>query len=138
MVPLGTLVKVEKRLGPQIIPRYNLYPSASITGEAGPGLQLGPGAEAHGADGRAASCPPAMGIEWTGMSYQEKRVGVAGALRLRPGGADGLPRPGRPVRELAAARRGDPGRPAGPAGHGGRRRRSAAWTTTSTRRSASC
>src|SRR3954451_25264752 len=24
MVPLGTLVKVEKKLGPQIIPRYNL------------------------------------------------------------------------------------------------------------------
>ena len=37
MVPLGTLVRVEKRLGPQIIPRYNLYPSASITGEAAPG-----------------------------------------------------------------------------------------------------
>ena len=26
MVPLGTLADVEKRLGPQIIPRYNLYP----------------------------------------------------------------------------------------------------------------
>ena len=40
MVPLGTLVTVEKRLGPQIIPRYNLYPSASINGEAAAGLQL--------------------------------------------------------------------------------------------------
>ena len=43
--------KVEKRLGPQIIPRYNLYPSASITGEAAPGYSSGQALQAHGADG---------------------------------------------------------------------------------------
>jgi len=32
MVPLGALVKVERRLGPQLIQRYNKYPTASITG----------------------------------------------------------------------------------------------------------
>ena len=38
------LVKVEKRLGPQIIPRYNLYPVGHDQRRGGPGLQLGPGA----------------------------------------------------------------------------------------------
>ena len=75
MVPLGTLVDVQRRARPADHHRYNLYPSASITGEAAPGLQLRPGADADGADGRRASCPPSMGYEWTGMSYQEKQVG---------------------------------------------------------------
>ena len=74
MLPLGTLVKVEKRLGPQIIPRYNLYPSATITGAAAPGSSSG---EALQLMERVAEqkLPSSMGYEWTGMSFQEKRVG---------------------------------------------------------------
>jgi hydrophobic/amphiphilic exporter-1 (mainly G- bacteria), HAE1 family len=74
MLPLGTLVKVEKRLGPQIIPRYNLYPAASLTGNAAPGSSSG---EALQLMERIADqkLPSSMGYEWTGMSYQEKRVG---------------------------------------------------------------
>ncbi len=41
MVPLGALMTVEKRLGPQVIPRYNLYPSAQINGSAAPGYSSG-------------------------------------------------------------------------------------------------
>ena len=41
MVPLGTRFNLEKRLGPQIIPRYNLYPSATINGESAPGYSSG-------------------------------------------------------------------------------------------------
>ena len=41
MIPLGTLATVEREPGPQIITRYNLYPSASITGEAAPGFSSG-------------------------------------------------------------------------------------------------
>ena len=52
MVPLGTLVKIEKKSGPHIIPRYNLYPSATINGEAGARLQHGSGPAADRADGR--------------------------------------------------------------------------------------
>ena len=121
MVPLGTLVRVEKRLGPQIIPRYNLYPSASISGGAAPGYSSGQALKLM--DQMAArKLPAAMGTEWTAMSYQEKRVGGQAIYVFAPGGADGLPRPGRPVRELDAARRGHPRRAAGLAGHGDRRR----------------
>ncbi|MGD8504594.1 MAG: efflux RND transporter permease subunit [Syntrophobacterales bacterium] len=74
MVPIGTLVKVEQILGPQTILRYNLYPVASITGQAAPGFSSGQALKLMEqlAD---AKLPPSMGYEWTAMSYQEKRVG---------------------------------------------------------------
>ncbi|MHC5538662.1 efflux RND transporter permease subunit, partial [Singulisphaera rosea] len=74
MVPLGTLVKVEKRLGPLVIPRYNLYPSASINGSAAPGYSSGQAMNLM-EQMAARKLPSGMDSEWTGMSYQEKRVG---------------------------------------------------------------
>ena len=74
MIPLGTLATIRESLGPQIITRYNLYPSASITGEAAPGFSSGEALKLM--EGMAASkLPTAMGYEWTAMSYQEKQVG---------------------------------------------------------------
>jgi HAE1 family hydrophobic/amphiphilic exporter-1 len=74
MIPLGTLASVRDDLGPQTITRYNLYPSASITGEAAPGFSSGQALKIveQMADD---TLPPGMGYEWTGMSFQEKRVG---------------------------------------------------------------
>jgi HAE1 family hydrophobic/amphiphilic exporter-1 len=74
MVPLGTLISVDQVLGPQTIQRYNLYPSASITGGAAPGFSSGQALDLMEqlADNKL---PPSMGYEWTGMSYQEKKVG---------------------------------------------------------------
>jgi HAE1 family hydrophobic/amphiphilic exporter-1 len=74
MVPVGTLVEVERTLGPQTILRYNLYPSASITGQAAPGFSSGQ-ALALMEQMADQKLPPSMGYEWTGMSYQEKQVG---------------------------------------------------------------
>ena len=74
MIPIGTLVSVEQILGPQTILRYNLYPAASITGQAAPGFSSGQGLNLMEqlADTKL---PNSMGYEWTGMSYQEKKVG---------------------------------------------------------------
>jgi HAE1 family hydrophobic/amphiphilic exporter-1 len=74
MVPVGTLVKVEGTLGPQTILRYNLFPSASITGQAAPGFSSGQ-ALALMEQMADAKLPTSMGYDWTGMSYQEKKVG---------------------------------------------------------------
>ena len=73
MVPLGTLVAVRDATGPQIVPRYNLYPSASITGEAASGYSSG---QALSLMEQMAEnkLPPSMGYDWTGIAYQEKRV----------------------------------------------------------------
>jgi HAE1 family hydrophobic/amphiphilic exporter-1 len=79
MVPIGTLVDVDRILGPQTILRYNLYPSASITGAAAPGFSSG---QALNLMEQLANqkLPNSMGFEWTGMSYQEKKVGSEAIL----------------------------------------------------------
>jgi HAE1 family hydrophobic/amphiphilic exporter-1 len=74
MVPIGTLVDVDRIVGPQTILRYNLYPTASITGAAAPGYSSGQALNMMEqlADTKL---PDSMGFEWTGMSYQEKKIG---------------------------------------------------------------
>ena len=74
MVPVGTLVEVSRTLGPQTIQRYNLYPTALITGRSAPGFSSGQALNLmqQMAD---AKLPATMGYEWTGMSFQEKKVG---------------------------------------------------------------
>ena len=74
MVPLSTLATIKKSFGAQIVNRYNMYPSASITGEPAAGRSTG---EALQLMEQIAdrNLPERMGYEWTGMAYQEKRVG---------------------------------------------------------------
>ena len=74
MVPVGTLVDVEETVGPQTVLRYNLYPTASITGSPAPGYSSGQAMELMEQLARE-KLPTTMGYEWTGMSYQEKQVG---------------------------------------------------------------
>ncbi len=79
MVPLGTLLSVEEILGPAIITRYNMYPTATLTGSPAPGFSSG---EAMQAMEQVASnvLPASMGSEWTGMSYQEQNAGNPGPV----------------------------------------------------------
>ncbi|MEA3292521.1 MAG: multidrug efflux RND transporter permease subunit, partial [Pseudomonadota bacterium] len=81
MVPLGTFVDVDFRLGPQVLTRYNLYPAASINGEAAPGFSSGQ-ALAIMEDMAGKVLPDTMGYEWTGMSYQEKLAGGTAIIFL--------------------------------------------------------
>jgi HAE1 family hydrophobic/amphiphilic exporter-1 len=74
MVPVGTLVDVDFITGAQTILRYNLYPTASITGQAAPGFSSGQALKLM-EDMAEAKLPAAMGFEWTGISFQEKQVG---------------------------------------------------------------
>jgi HAE1 family hydrophobic/amphiphilic exporter-1 len=74
MLPMGTFVKIEDTLGPQMVQRYNLYTTAQINGEAAPGFSSG---QAISLVEQMAdkTLPTSMGYEWTGMSFQEKQVG---------------------------------------------------------------
>jgi hydrophobic/amphiphilic exporter-1 (mainly G- bacteria), HAE1 family len=74
MVPLGTVVDIQDSMGPQIILRYNLYPTAVITGEAAQGYSSGQALLLMEEMARS-KLTPSMGFEWTGISYQEKQVG---------------------------------------------------------------
>ncbi len=72
-VPLGTLLTVEPRVGPPAIARYNLYPTATISGTTKPGFSSG---QSLAAMEKAAddTLPRNMGYEWTSIAYQEKRT----------------------------------------------------------------
>ncbi len=74
MLPLGTLIRVDDAFGPQLVQRYNLYPSAEINGEAAAGFSSGQALQLmeQMADDKL---PLSMGYQWTGMSYQEKQAG---------------------------------------------------------------
>ncbi len=74
MVPIGTLVYVDYVTGPQTILRYNLYPAASITGQAAPGFSSGQALNLM-EDMARTKLPTSMGFEWTGVSFQERQVG---------------------------------------------------------------
>jgi len=74
MIPLSTICTIQRKLGPQVIPRFNLYPAAAITGSAAPGYSSGQSL-ALLEQMAAQKLPSSMGYEWSGMSYQEKRVG---------------------------------------------------------------
>ncbi len=74
MVPLGSIAGIERSFGPESVARYNLYPSAAITGSAARGKSSGQ-ALARVEELAAQHLPPGLGYEWTSMSFQEKRVG---------------------------------------------------------------
>lgn len=74
MIPLSTVLDTREMLGPQIINRYNLYPSAPISGNAAPGYSSGQALELM-EQIASAKLPSSMGFEWTDMSFQEKAAG---------------------------------------------------------------
>ncbi len=74
MVPVRTLTNISMTTGPSIITLYNLYPAAYISGSAAPGFSSGQALKLM-EQMSLQKLPPYMGIEWTGMSYQETLVG---------------------------------------------------------------
>lgn len=83
MIPLGTFTTVKRTVGPQVIQRYNLYPSAQINGEPAPGYSSG---EAINLMEQMAAnkFPRSISYEWTGMSYQEKLLSDSKSLTENP------------------------------------------------------
>ena len=75
MVPLATLGSLRPIVGPETISHYNIYGAAKISGGAAPGYSS---AEAIRAMERAANraLPVNFGYEWTGITYQELKVGA--------------------------------------------------------------
>ncbi|MCT8163348.1 MULTISPECIES: efflux RND transporter permease subunit [unclassified Pseudomonas] len=73
MVPLGAFVQAKWISGPVQLTRYNGYPAVSISGEPAPGRSSG---EAMAEIERlVARLPAGAGLEWTGLSLQERLSG---------------------------------------------------------------
>jgi HAE1 family hydrophobic/amphiphilic exporter-1 len=79
MIPLSTLLDVQDTVGPTVQARYNLYSSASITGDAAAGYSSGQSIAAMTEIARN-SLPPSMSFEWTGVTYQQLAAGGAAAF----------------------------------------------------------
>ena len=74
MVPLSTVVDISETAGPKTIYRYNMFPAATITGQPGPGFSSGQAIQAMEALSKE-KLPPAMGYEWSGVTYQQLVAG---------------------------------------------------------------
>jgi multidrug efflux pump len=74
MVPLRALVTLRRVLGPNVVTRYDLFPSVTINGRAAPGHSSG---QAMDAMERVAdrTLPKGFAYEWSGLSYQERQAG---------------------------------------------------------------
>src|SRR5262252_263819 len=77
MVPLGSLVTFKEIVGPERVPRYNLFPAAEVNGVAQPGVSSGQALEIVRGLSRD-KLPPGITFEWTDLSYQEAKVGRTG------------------------------------------------------------
>ena len=71
MVPLSTLATMKPMSGPEVIYRYNRFPTAKIIGLAAPGFSSGQAAAAMEQVGRE-NLPTGYSYEWTGTVFQEK------------------------------------------------------------------
>src|SRR5262249_33986550 len=74
MVPLGSLADIREVNGPLVLTRYNMYPAATINGNAAPGVSS---RQAIDLMQRLADreLPGAMAYEWTDLSYLELLAG---------------------------------------------------------------
>ena len=74
MVPLGAVMQLRESVGPQFVKRYNTYPAAALLGTIPPGVSSG---TSMAAMEKIASerLPATMGYDWTGLAFEEKRVG---------------------------------------------------------------
>src|SRR5690606_19296319 len=74
MVPLGSITDQQDISEPSRIPRFNLYPSASLNGNTAVGYSSGEGLERMEALA-AEILPQGISFEWTELAYQEKQTG---------------------------------------------------------------
>ena len=74
MVPLGSLMEVERINGPDTVSHYNVYPAALIQGATLPGVSSGQAIEKMERLCRE-NLPNGFSYEWTQLTYQEVSAG---------------------------------------------------------------
>ncbi|MDJ0622815.1 MAG: efflux RND transporter permease subunit, partial [Desulfocapsaceae bacterium] len=79
MVPLGSITTPQDISGPSRVPRYNLFQSAALLGNASPGYSTGEALDKM-EQLAAEVLPDGIGYEWTEIAYQERQSGNTGAI----------------------------------------------------------
>ncbi|AZC24495.1 efflux RND transporter permease subunit [Pseudomonas sessilinigenes] len=80
MVPLSSFVRASWKQGPAQLTRYNGYPAISVSGEPAPGRSTGEAMQE--VERLVAQLPAGLGLEWTGLSLQERLSGSQAPLLL--------------------------------------------------------
>ncbi len=75
MIPLNTVVTTEFTSGPDPVTHFNGYNTASALGIAAPTASSGQALEALQQAAREVLVPQGYALDWSGISYQESRVG---------------------------------------------------------------
>jgi hydrophobe/amphiphile efflux-1 (HAE1) family protein len=73
MVPLGSVARWHIAPGPRLLPRYNLFTGAGVVAAVAPGVSSGQAMQRVEALAREV-LPEGYGLEWSGLSYQERRA----------------------------------------------------------------
>src|SRR5207245_25366 len=77
MDPTGFARVVQEFVGPERVPRYNLFPAAEVNGVSRPGVSSGQSLDIMRELSRD-KLPQGVTFEWTDLSYQEAKVGRTG------------------------------------------------------------
>jgi multidrug efflux pump len=75
MIPLDTVVTAEYQSGPDPVKHFNGYNTALVLGAVAPGYSSGQALEALDRVAKEVLVPQGYGIDWSGLSFQERRVG---------------------------------------------------------------
>ena len=78
MVPFSNFATAQWSMGSPRLERYNGLPAVEIQGQAAPGMSSGDAMDAM--EDIAANLPEGLGIEWTGLSYEERQSGSQAPL----------------------------------------------------------
>lgn len=80
MIPLDTVVDTEFTSGPDPVTHFNGYNAAWVLGAAAPGYSSGQALEALERTAQEVLAPKGYTMEWSGISYQEAKVGGQSGL----------------------------------------------------------
>ena len=78
MVPLSALVTTKYVTGPDLVPHFNGFPAAQVTGGAAPGYSSGTAIKVMEEVAKEV-LPSGYGFEWSGMAYEERKSGGTSA-----------------------------------------------------------
>ena len=79
MVPLSAVVATHYTSGPDLLPHFNGFPAAQVTGSAAPGYSSGEAINAMEEVAREV-LPQGYDFSWSGMAFQEKQSGGTSAV----------------------------------------------------------
>jgi multidrug efflux pump len=80
MVPLGSVVEVTPSYGPDPVIRYNAYPAADVAAGINPAMLSSNQALAQVREIAGQVLQRGMGLEWTGLTYQQVNQGSTALL----------------------------------------------------------